>query len=75
MTKFDKVNARLSFSSKYRRVVAGNAIKPLVFRYHEAMSIFLGSKNALNSVYFWVFQKYTVSDPPPPHTNRSPPCE
>ena len=37
------------------------------------MSIFLGSKNALNLVYFWVFQKkYTVPDHPS-HTNRKPP--
>ena len=26
------------------------------------MSIFLGSKNGLCLVYFWVFQKYTLSD-------------
>ena len=44
MRKFDKVSARLSFSPKYCRAVAENAIKPLVFMYHEAMSIFLGSK-------------------------------
>ena len=64
MRKFDKVSARLSFSQKYCSAVAENAIKPLVFMYREAMSIFLGSKNVLILVYFWVFQKYTVSDPP-----------
>ena len=52
MRKFDKVSARLSFSPKYRRAVAENAIKPLIFMYLEAMSIFLGSKNVLISVYF-----------------------
>ena len=81
MRKLEKVSARLSFSPKYRRAVAKNATKPLIFMYHEAVSIFLGStnvlisvyfwdeyifgvKNFLNLVYFWVFQKYTVSDPP-----------
>ena len=54
MRKFDKVSARLSFSSKHCRAVAENAIKPLVFIYHEAMSIFLGSKYVLDLVYFWV---------------------
>ena len=44
MRKFDKMSARLSFSPKYCRAVAGNAIKPLLFMYHEAMNIFLGSK-------------------------------
>ena len=53
MRKFDKVRARLSFSPKYRRAVAENAIKPLMFMYNEAMSIFLGSTNVLISVYFW----------------------
>ena len=52
MRKFDKVSARLSCSLRYRNAVAENAIKPLVFIYHGAMSIFLGSKNALNLVYF-----------------------
>ena len=76
MRKFDKVSARLSFSPKYRRAVAENAIKPLIFMYLEA--IFLGSTNVLISVYFWglkfpkfsifwVFQKFTVSDPPVTH--------
>ena len=63
MTKFDKVSARLSFSPKHCGTVAENAIKPLVFMYHEARSIFLGSKNVLNLVFLWGFQKYTVSDP------------
>ena len=66
------MSAKLSFSPKYCRTVAENAIKPLVFMYHEAMSIFLGYKNVLNLVYVWVFQKYNVSDPPS-HTNRRPP--
>ena len=72
MRKFDKVSAGLSFSPKYFRAVAENAIKSLVFMYHEAMSIFLGSKNFLNLVYLWVFQKHTVSAHPT-YTNRSPP--
>ena len=42
MRKFDKVSARLSFSPKYRRAVAENAIKPLIFIYLGAMSIFWG---------------------------------
>ena len=53
MRKFDKVSARLSFSPKHRRAVAEHAIKPLIFTYLEAMSIFLGSANVLISVYFW----------------------
>ena len=44
MRKFDKVSARLSFLPKYFRAVAENAMKPLIFMYHETMSIFLGSK-------------------------------
>ena len=47
MRKFDEVSARLSFSPKYCRAVAENAIKPLVFMYYEAISIFLGSKNVI----------------------------
>ena len=54
MRKFDKVSARLSFSPRCCTAVAENAVKPLVFMYHEAMSIFLGSKIALNLVYLWV---------------------
>ena len=50
MRKYDKVSARLSFSPKYCRAVAENSIKPLVFMYHEVMSIVLGSKNVLNVV-------------------------
>ena len=53
MRKFDKMSARLSFSPKYCRSLSENAIKPLVFMYHEAMSIFLGSENFLNLVCFW----------------------
>ena len=72
MRKFDKVSARLSFSPKYCRVVAENAIKLVVFMYHEAMSIFLGSKNALNLVCYRVF-KNMLCLTLPSHTNRSPP--
>ena len=50
MRKLEKV----SFSPKYGRAVAENAIKPLIFMYHEAVSIFFGSTNVLISVYFWV---------------------
>ena len=39
--KSEKVSARLSFSPKYCKAVAENAIKPLIFIYHEAMSICL----------------------------------
>ena len=53
MRKLEKVSARLSFSPKYRRAVAENAIKPLIFMYLEAVSIFLGSAKVLISVYFW----------------------
>ena len=53
MRKFVKVSARLGFSLKHCRAVAENAIKPLIFMYHEAMSIFLESRNVLNSIYFW----------------------
>ena len=73
MRKFDRVSIRLSSSPKYYSTVFEKAINSLVSLYHEAMSIFLGSKGVLNLVYFWVFQKYAVSDPPPSHTNRSPP--
>ena len=83
MRKFDKVSARLSFSPKYCRAVVKNAIKTFIFMHDEARSIFLGSKDVPNLVYFWVaytfgvrnalnlvyflaFQKYPVSDPPPP---------
>ena len=34
--------ASLSFSQKYCRAIAENAIRPLIFMYHEAMSICLG---------------------------------
>ena len=63
MRKYDKVSARLSSSPKYCRAVAKNSIKPLVFMYHEAMSIFLGSRDVLNLVYFRFFKKYAVFDP------------
>ena len=39
MREFDDVSARQSFSPKYRRTVAENAIKFLVFMYHETISI------------------------------------
>ena len=55
MRKFDQqVSARLSFSPKYCRAVAINALKSFVFMYHEAVTLFLGSKNVLSLVYFWV---------------------
>ena len=54
MRKFDKVSNSLSVSLKYCRAFAENAIEPLVFMYHEAMSIILGSKNVLNLVVFLV---------------------
>ena len=62
MRKFGKMCARLSFSSKYCRAVAENAIKPLIFMYLEATSIFLGSTNVLISVYFWglKFPKFSI---------------
>ena len=55
MRKFDKVSARMSFSSKYCREVAENAMKPLIFMYHEAMSIeyiFWGLKVSLLQYIF-----------------------
>ena len=51
MRKFDKVNASLSVSPTYCRAFAENAIKPLIFMYHEAMNIFLGSTNVLISAF------------------------
>ena len=54
MRKFDKVIVRLNFSPKYCGAVAENMSKPYVFMYHEAMNIFLGSKNVPNLVYFWI---------------------
>ena len=62
MRKLDKVSARLSFSQKYCSTVAEKVMKPLVFMYHEANSIFLKSKNVSDLIYFWVFQKYAVSE-------------
>ena len=73
MRKLDKVSGRLSFSPKYRRAVAENAIKPLIFMYQEAVSIFLGSANVLISVYFWAeyifgfFKNILCLTPPPRH--------
>ena len=59
MRKFGKVSVRLSFSTTRMlegscRKTAENAVKSSVFMYQEAMSIFLGSKNVLNFVYFRV---------------------
>ena len=51
MRMFEKMSARLTLSLKYRRTQTENSIKRLVFMYHEAMSIFLGCKNVLCSVY------------------------
>ena len=39
------------------------------------MSIVLGGKNRQNLVYFWVFQREALSDPPPPLTNRGSPWD
>ena len=50
-------DAKLNFSPTYYSVVAENAIKPLVFMHHEAMSIFSEPRNVLKLVYFWVFHK------------------
>ena len=33
MRKFDKVSSSLSFSPKYHRAVAENAMQPLIFMY------------------------------------------
>ena len=44
MRKLGKVSARLSFSLKYCREVAGNAIKLFVSMYQETISIFWGLK-------------------------------
>ena len=63
MRKFVKMSAKLSYSQKYRTAVAQNAINSVVFMYHKAMNIFLGSKTFLNLVYFWLFQKYIVFKP------------
>ena len=49
MRKFDKVSASLSFSPKYCRAIVKIAIKPLIFVYHEAINIFLGSNNNNNN--------------------------
>ena len=54
MRKFDKISVRLSFSPKYCRAGSENTMKLLIFMHHEAMSIFLGSKNVLISVNYWV---------------------
>ena len=60
MRKHDKVSARLSSLPKYSRTVAEKARKPLVFMYHQAMSIFLVPKSGLNFVFFSVFQTFAV---------------
>ena len=71
MRKFYKVNARLNFSPKYYRAVAEKATEPLLFMYHEAMSIFLGSQNALNLVYFGFFKNFMCLTLPPSRINKS----
>ena len=38
------MSARANFSPKYCSAVSGKAVKPMVFIYHEAISIFLGLK-------------------------------
>ena len=72
MREVNKMNARLSFSPKYCKPVAENAIKPLLLMCNEAMSISSCSKNVLSLVYVWVFQKYTVFNSSS-YTNRSSP--
>ena len=52
MIKLDKVSAKLSSSPNHCGTVAEEAMKHLVFMYHEAMSISLGSKNVLTLVFF-----------------------
>ena len=52
--QYDKVSATLTFHKNIEGQLPQNAIKRLVFMYHKARSIFLGSKNVLNLVYFWV---------------------
>ena len=54
MRKFDNVSARLNFSPQYFSTAVKKTMKPVVLIYHEAINIFLGSKNVLN----------LVSDPP-----------
>ena len=45
------MRASVNFSPKYCSAVAEKAMKhPVAFIYHEEMSIFLGSKNALTRV-------------------------
>ena len=57
MRKFHKVSARLSFSSQYYTGAAEKTMTPFVFMYHEGKSLFLGSKNVLNFVFFLVLFK------------------
>ena len=79
MRKCDKMMLGFEFFTQILQGSCRNAIKRLVFMYCEAMSIFFGFEIVLNLVYFWlsifwglkclkfsifwVFQKYTVSDP------------
>ena len=51
----DKVSARLNFSTICFSAVVKRAMKLVIFMYHDAISMFLGSKNVLNLVYLWVF--------------------
>ena len=37
---FDKASAKLSSSQKYGSTVTNKAMEPLVFMYHDAMSIY-----------------------------------
>ena len=52
-------------SGAFRRNIKAQlqiAIKPVVFIYHEVLSIFLASKHVLSLVYFRVFKTHAVSD-------------
>ena len=62
MRNFDKFLAE--FSPKYCSAFAEKAMKPLGFMHYAAMSMFLGSKNFLNLIHFWVFQRFPMSDIP-----------
>ena len=50
----DKVTAGLNFSPIYFSAAVKRAMKPVIFMYHDAISMFLGSKNVLNLVHLWV---------------------
>ena len=57
---FHNVSAGVNFSPKYCSKFVEKAMKPLVFMYHEAMSISLGSKNFLKLVSLSIFPKCSV---------------